>query len=79
MVANPVRDAVHLSLNMPQEATITIALTDLQGRTIYKQKKQYNAGTHAIHMTDAQPMAAGNYILTVSDGTNTIAHKLVKQ
>lgn len=71
-VVNPARGAVQLSVNMPEAGEAGIAISDAQGRVVYRTTMQLNAGTHSFQLGNAPQLAPGNYFIAVMNGNNKL-------
>lgn len=74
---NPVvDDRITIQLNdlLNRDTQLTIAINDVQGRTIYKQEAKPNMQVEF----NTQALAKGMYFVTVSSATESVNYKIVK-
>jgi hypothetical protein len=75
---NPFAEKVIVEYELLKPALISIAITDLSGRTVaYKQVGKQNAGTHQVRI-ETGTLASGTYILQVQINDKNISRKLSK-
>lgn len=79
---NPAKDIAHLEIDLKQNETLEILLTDMQGRTVYRSNKVlYSAAKHIIDIP-VQNQPAGNYMYSLYSSINgslVASGKLVKE
>ena len=78
---NPVTDIAHLEIDLKQNQTLEVVLTDMQGRVVYKTDKVlYSAAKHIIDIP-VYNLPAGNYMYSLqgSNGSLIANGKLVKE
>lgn len=64
---NPAGNTLHLDITLQQAQTLSVAITDVQGRVVYHSKeKLYSQGSHTID-ADITLLPAGTYIYTLAD------------
>ena len=81
---NPFKDQVDISFNMVPDVTAVHAeVCDIMGRKVADFTPSigggYNSFTWDASGTDGRELAAGTYILKVSNGTQIMTKKLIKQ
>jgi len=79
---NPAKDIAHLEIDLKQNETLEILLTDMQGRTVYKSNKVlYSAAKHTIDIP-LHNLPAGNFMYSLYSSINgslVASGKLVKE
>jgi YHYH protein/Secretion system C-terminal sorting domain len=70
ILPNPASDIVAIQIDKAMQSDVYIELRDVSGKTI--MTKQINQGT-TIGYFDLQAVYAGNYIITLSDGRQSIS------
>lgn len=78
---NPAKNTAHLQFELQVSETISISLTDINGREVYNSDcKLYSASKHTVDIPLSN-LPAGNYIYSVSTSDNKLlaTGKLVKQ
>ncbi len=59
---NPAQDIAHLQFALEESITLSVALTDMQGRVVYSAAPTlYSIGEHTVHIP-LNKLPAGNYI-----------------
>lgn len=74
----PAQENLFISLNMDENAEVTVKLFDLNGRLIMEQDQKVAAGTAKVEL-DVRNLASGAYLLSVSKGAEVLADKIVKE
>lgn len=75
---NPVTDQARISLNVKKNSGLTIMITDLMGRIIYKQENQVYTGTQEI-ILPVRELPAGLYqVLLIPEDKVMISGKFLK-
>ena len=78
---NPTTQDAMLEMTLDKAATLSVQLTDMQGRVLYKtENRQYAAGKHSATLP-TRALAAGTYFYSVSDAHGALLQsgKLVKE
>lgn len=77
---NPFEKEFQIGLVLPVSMTCTIALQDIQMRTVRTviQEKEMQAGTHRLAV-DLGGMPAGVYVVQLQAGARSYHHRVVKQ
>jgi hypothetical protein len=58
---------------------LSIRMTDLEGRIVYQEKKNREAGASVVELTGLESVAAGTYVLLLESEGTVITRKAVKQ
>lgn len=77
---NPITETAILEYALTNEETITIQLTDIQGRTLTTivDSEQQSAGEHQQPITLPQSLPAGNYVIIISSPKGRMSVQVVK-
>lgn len=77
---NPSTGQLFAKFYMKQPATISIQVTDLQGRTVKQvvDSKPMSAGYH-VQPADISTLPSGNYLLQMNTGAGTLTQKITIQ
>ncbi|MFN8396625.1 MAG: metallophosphoesterase [Bacteroidia bacterium] len=77
---NPFSDEVQLTILMPDEARLVLSLTDMMGHELVRESLgSLAAGTHRVDLgSKVRNLAAGTYLVRVSDGKRSTVSRLVK-
>ncbi|MES2617629.1 MAG: T9SS type A sorting domain-containing protein [Bacteroidota bacterium] len=65
---NPVNDNASLEFSLAEASSVSITVTDMQGRVIYTlpDNAVYNSGKHTVSITLPSTLAAGSYCLLLT-------------
>lgn len=75
---NPYINEVSIQYYLHRAASVTIQLTDLNGKVAFSQNTSYNEPGLYNTQADFSNLATGNYILSVVTGNQVYSKKLVK-
>ncbi len=73
----PTVDVINVQFITNNDEPLTVQVVDVTGKVVGTQNFKANAGVNQITL-DVAPYAAGNYFVSISNGTNTIVEKFVK-
>ncbi|MDP5171543.1 MAG: T9SS type A sorting domain-containing protein [Bacteroidia bacterium] len=76
LVPNPAHSMTELVMSTPEDLSINIAVTDLQGRIIREQRVSMEPGEHRIAISLAD-MSAGLYLIRLSFAGGSHTEKLI--
>lgn len=78
---NPVGAEATLQFTLPEPATLTIALLDLNGRqvAVFADQERWPAGEHRQPLNFGKELAAGCYFLSITNGSNRVVVKMIKR
>lgn len=77
---NPVANTLHLDINLQQAQTMSLTITDIQGRLVYhSEEKRYTQGSNKTS-ADISKLPAGTYIYMLKDSSGDILNtgKVIK-
>lgn len=74
---NPTGGLFQADFNCLVSGDVTITLTDMSGKQVFTDTRNYSAGNHTMEL-DISPMTPGSYILKIKTSTWTKSEKLVK-
>ena len=72
---NPANDQVTLTASIPQESSVTILVSDLQGNTMASYQRKAVAGENQF-VLDTNNLASGLYILRIQGSDTSSAQRL---
>jgi len=75
---NPVRDELRAEFVLTKRTDLTVTISDMSGRILFKQSRKMNAGEQHL-LLNTEGYAAGTYILELNDGENAIQQRFIKQ
>ncbi len=77
---NPVQDIAHLQFILEESTTLSVTITDMQGRVVYSSGNElYSEGTHNINIP-LNNLASGNYLYQLNSKERLLATgKFIKQ
>lgn len=75
---NPTQDIMNLTLTSDKEQALTFTLYNAIGQQIFDRVYNVNAGASNIQLDFFQNITKGVYTAVISNGQETITHKLVK-
>jgi hypothetical protein len=78
---NPFSSSITVNVNVSQNASLTIRLTDVAGRTILTQQQQAPRGVTQVTLNNLDRLANGVYLLDIADdmqGSKTVM-KFIKE
>jgi uncharacterized repeat protein (TIGR01451 family) len=76
-LVNPVANNVSFDLVTPADEVADITITDAFGRIVNQSKHQVNQGLNHISITGARLKSAGNYMMKINCGGNSITKQLI--
>jgi len=69
---NPFTELLKVNIFTTMKEMVTLTLTDLSGRALYRQAVQVQAGVNVLEIPEVKKLAAGTYLLTmISQQKNT--------
>jgi hypothetical protein len=74
---NPVKEKLHVSLNLKKSSDIEIDIQDLTGRTKYSEI--YNLSGNELVQINVTDIPAGIYLLKIKSGAESFTGKFVKE
>ncbi len=75
---NPFTQQLHVTLNHVSEGNVTIAVYDMSGKVLYTHTQITGSGKLVIDLNELSSLPEGVYLLSVTNGNETIRQKLVK-
>jgi hypothetical protein len=75
---NPLKDQATIELTTEQKTDVTIELYDMIGRQVKRLKAENTEGVVTMPF-DMKDLSSGTYFLKISNNTNVIQQKIVKQ
>lgn len=75
---NPVIDVMNVSLEMAQSASVSFNITNILGQTMNVTNKKLNKGANKVELSTSS-LASGVYFLNISNGSESIQRKFVKE
>lgn len=75
---NPFTQQLSVTLNQVSEGNVAIAVYDLSGKVLYTHTQNTGSGKLVVDLKDLSNLPEGVYILSVTNGSETIRQKLVK-
>ncbi len=75
---NPFTQQLHVTLNNVSEGNVTIAVYDMSGKVLYTHTQITGSGKLVIDLNELSNLPEGVYVLSVTNGSETIRQKLVK-
>jgi serine protease AprX len=78
LAPNPFQDILLITFFATDTHQIAVELFDLRGKLYHKRTFQKQSGYNAVYLTDLDKLAAGTYILKITDGKNVISEKVIK-
>ena len=77
----PVSDVAHLEYSLSQDCSVTITLTDIQGKRVktFADNSLQSAGKYNIDLQLTPDIAAGTYLVSLKAGDKTTIIKVVKR
>ncbi len=75
---NPVQDMLYVETTINEATTLTYTIVSATGQIINRKRYNKDAGSYSFSFS-TRNLAAGTYMLTVSDGTGQSSHTFVKQ
>jgi hypothetical protein len=75
---NPTDNDLTVQFETANTATVQIAVTDILGRMVLHQEIEAVTGLNSI-VVNTSTLSAGTYLLSLSDGNNTLTQRVVKQ
>jgi uncharacterized repeat protein (TIGR01451 family) len=76
---NPFVSDIKIAFKAASDADYTFRIVSLEGREIVTRKATVQKGENVVVMKDLEAMAAGSYILEISNGTEKVIKKIVKR
>lgn len=76
---NPFSNNLVFDVLINNNATVTVSLTDMAGRTVLTGKQLVYSGVNNLNLTEVQTMQAGVYILQVANKDNVIRKQVIKK
>ncbi|HSN61121.1 MAG TPA: T9SS type A sorting domain-containing protein, partial [Ferruginibacter sp.] len=62
---NPFADLLKINISSTMKEMVTLTLSDLSGRVLYRQAVQVQAGVNLLEITEVKKLATGTYLLTM--------------
>jgi 1,4-alpha-glucan branching enzyme len=75
---NPFTETIKVNIATPLKEAVTIVITDLSGRQLYRLVLQLQPGVNVVDMPETQKLAAGSYLLTMQSLHKTTSVKILK-
>jgi hypothetical protein len=77
---NPATAQVWLHYTTGAEAEVNIAIANLLGKQVYRQKTEMRPGEHVLSLNmDELDLATGAYFVTITNGNQSITKKLIRK
>ena len=76
---NPVHDRLTVAFSTNNSNTVTLKVTDANGKVVYKQQFQTNGVTSMQQYINVSKYAAGSYFVQLITDKDTKTAKFVKQ
>jgi hypothetical protein len=73
---NPASDHFTITGNLPERSSLTITISDLNGRIVYQQNMEYLTGSFETGI-DVSDLSNGLYIVKVENGEKSASNKLI--
>lgn len=73
---NPFRDVTEIHFNSPKPTQVGFQVTDMTGKVHHQAQHRAAAGTNTIRF-EANGLAPGIYFYTLSNGEQSVTHKMV--
>lgn len=74
---NPFTDYTHIEFELKETTNITLTLTDLSGREVYRKTQRMSEGTHQVKIDASTLPVSGEYIYKVQTTDNQLIKKLI--
>ena len=74
---NPFKDNTVIGFNLAKGATVSLTLTDVNGKLISKQEQFYNAGYNQIELSSDQIGTTGVVYYQLNSGNQTVTRKMI--
>ncbi len=78
-VINPFNNTLVFDIIVDRNATISVTLIDMAGRTVLSNKHKVYTGVNSLNLSGAQTIQGGVYILQVINADNVIRKRVIKQ
>lgn len=74
---NPFSDLTHIVFSLPEDTEVRLTIYDLSGRMIWERKDDFNAGVHAVPVSQRKLNGAGIYIYRLETKEFTASKRMV--
>ena len=74
---NPFTDYTHIEFQLKETTNITLTITDLSGKEVYRKNQRMSAGTHQVKIDASTLPTSGEYLYKVQTTDNQLIKKLI--